>query len=314
MKSLTLPAATFIAFVAGVLFAAPDFSAAYYAAIRENFEKKTVAIEATRQADVRQMLENQIRNAAQREIKSRVSGNVSMKADVAQLVKMLADAQESFEKKGTFAFPDKIRPANESVAALCLQALRNADNAASDAKAILLSNSQDELRKILEDEGIKPTHAMLEAYWKSLMTGAPAPYEGGSGHGGTAVDTSAADDGDGAICGISRPGNNWRHLVRIDITTPDAVLFEVPLFPLEAGKKSVRGTGLNGGSWEALLSAPSKASAPRGSAAFRIKRIGGKGSIDVLTWPSASNGWTMELRARNSSAASGNACLIEIGE
>ena len=91
-------------------------------------------------------------------------------------------------------------------------------------------------------------------------------------------------------------------------------MFEIPLFPLEQGKTVVRGTGMAGGKWRAVLAAPRNAAEPMGAASFRLKRIEGKEIIDVMTWPSASNGWICELRARPSSAASGNACLVEIGE
>ena len=75
---------------------------------------------------------------------------------------MLTDALESLKKDGTFTFPEKIRPANERFASLCLQALKNANNAASEARSILLSNSRDELRKLLEAEGIKPALLAFE--------------------------------------------------------------------------------------------------------------------------------------------------------
>ena len=91
-------------------------------------------------------------------------------------------------------------------------------------------------------------------------------------------------------------------------------MFEIPLFPLEQGKTAVRGTGMAGGKWLAFLSAPRSAAEPKGAPAFRLKRIEGKGNIDVMTWPSASNGWTFELRVRPVSGTSGNACLIEMGE
>jgi hypothetical protein len=69
-----------------------------------------------------------------------------------------------------------------------------------------------------------------------------------------------------------------------------------------------------GGKWLAFLSAPRSAAEPKGTPAFRLKRIEGKGNIDVMTWPSASNNWTFELRVRPVSGTSGNACLIEMGE
>lgn len=314
MKRLTVSAAMLLA--ACGLFATPDFSAAHYAAIRENFAKKTEALEADRRAAVVQALERQLKLATQREVKARVSGNASAKADASQLVKMLTDALESFQKEGSFAFPAKIRPANESIASLCLQALRNAGNAANDAKSILLSNSRDELRKLLEAEGVKPTPEMLDSYWNSLLEAAPAAGAGvGADAAGPAAPVKSADDGgEAAVYATSRAGKGWSYLARIDITTPGMEMFEIPLFPLEQGKTVVRGTGMAGGKWRAVLAAPRNAAEPRGAASFRLKRIEGKEIIDVMTWPSASNGWIFELRARPSSAASGNACLVEIGE
>ncbi len=150
------------ALAAGGIFATPDFGAKHYADIRENFAKKTEAIEASRKDDVAKVLERQLKEATQREVKARVSGNASAKADSSQLVKMLTDALESLKKDGAFTFPDKIRPANERFTSLCLQALKNANNAASDARSILLSHSRDELRKLLEAEGIKTTADLLD--------------------------------------------------------------------------------------------------------------------------------------------------------
>ena len=89
MKRLTVSAAMLLA--ACGLFATPDFSAAHYAAIRENFAKKTEALEADRRAAVVQALERQLKLATQREVKARVSGNASAKADASQLVKMLTE-------------------------------------------------------------------------------------------------------------------------------------------------------------------------------------------------------------------------------
>ncbi len=301
---------------AGALFATPDFSAPPYAAIRENYNKKVAEIEAVRKDDVAKVLERQLKTAMQREVKARVSGNASSKADASQLVKMLTDAQESFAKSGTFAFPAKIRPANESIASLCLQALKNAGNAASDAKSILLTNSRDDLRKALEAEGVKPDAGMLDAYWAGLMEAATSA---GAGVGAGAQPASAAakspdDGGETSVYATSRAGQNWRYIARIDISVQDMEMFEVQLFPLEKGKTAIRGTGLAGTKWLAFLSAPANAAEPKGTPPFRLKRIDGKEKIDVMTWPSASNGWVLELRARPSGATSGNACLIEIGD
>jgi hypothetical protein len=303
------------ALAAGGIFATPDFGAKHYADIRENFAKKTEAIEASRKDDVAKVLERQLKEATQREVKARVSGNASAKADSSQLVKMLTDALESLKKDGAFTFPDKIRPANERFTSLCLQALKNANNAASDARSILLLNSRDELRKLLEAEGIKPTADLLDTYWNSLLEAAPAVAgTGAEGISATPAAKSADDGGEATVYAVSRAGKDWRYIARIDITTPGMEMFEIPLFPIEQGKTAVRGTGMAGSKWLAFLSAPRSAMEPKGSPAFRLKRIEGKGNIDVMTWPSASNGWVFELRVRPVSGTSGNACLIEMGD
>ena len=304
------------ALVTGWVFATPDFGAKHYADIRENFAKKTEAIESARKEDVAKALERQLKDATQREIKARVSGNASAKADSSQLVKMLTDAMESLKKDGTFTFPEKIRPANERIASLCLQALKNANNAASDARSILLSNSRDELRKLLEAEGIKPTADLLDTYWNSLLEAKPASAAGTGTEGAAAAPAakSADDGGEATVYAVNRTGKDWRYIARIDITTAGMEMFEIPLFPMEQGKTAVRGTGMAGGKWLAFLSAPRSAAEPKGSPAFRLKRIEGKGNIDVMTWPSASNGWVFELRVRPVSGTSGNACLIEMGD
>ena len=308
-------AAMFAALATGRLLATPDFGAKHYADIRENFAKKTEAIEVSRKEDVAKALERQLKEATQREVKARVSGNASAKADSSQLVKMLTDALESLRKDGTFTFPEKIRPANERVTSLCLQALKNANNAASDARSILLSNSRDELRKLLEAEGIKPTADLLDTYWNSLLEAKPAAAGTGAEVAAATPAVKSADDGgEATVYAVNRTGKNWRYIARIDITTAGMEMFEIPLFPLEQGKTAVRGTGLAGGKWLAFLSAPRSAAEPNGSPAFRLKRIEGKGNIDVMTWPSASNGWIFELRVRPVSGTSGNACLIELGD
>ena len=299
---------------AGALWATPDFGAKHYADIRENFAKKTEAIEVSRKEDIAKALERQLKDATQREIKARVSGNASSKADASQLVKMLTDALESLRKDGSFSFPDKIRPANERVASLCLQVLKNANNAASDARSILLSNSRDELRKLLEAEGIKPTPDLLDTYWNSLLEATPATGTGEGGADAAPAAKSADDGGEATVYAVSRTGKNWRYIARVDITLANMEMFEIPLFPIEQGKTAVRGTGMAGGKWLAFVSAPRSAAEPKGAPAFRVKQIEGKEKIDVMTWPSASNGWMLELRARPSSGTSGNACLIEIGD
>ena len=301
--------------VVGGLFATPDFGAKHYSDIRENFAKKTEAIEASRREDVAKALERQLKDATQREVKARVSGNASAKADSSQLVKMLTDALESLKKDGTFTFPEKIRPANERFTSLCLQALKNANNAASDARSILLSNSRDELRKLLEAEGIKPNAELLDTYWNSLLEAKPAAIGAGAEDAASAPAAKSADDGgEATVYAVSRTGKNWRYIARIDITTAGMEMFEIPLFPMEQGKTAVRGTGMAGSKWLAYVSAPQAAAEPKGTPAFRLKRIEGKGNIDVMTWPSASNGWVFELRVRPVSGTSGNACLIEMGE
>ena len=307
-------AAMVAALAAGRVSATPDFGAKHYAHIRDNFAKKTEAIEASRKDEIAKALERQLKDATQREVRARVSGNATAKADATQLVKMLTDALESARKEGTFSFPDKIRPANERVTSFCLQALKNANNAASDARSILLSNSRDELRKLLEAEGIKPTADMLDTYWNSLLEAAPATSGAGGEDSATPAAKSADDGGEAAVYAISRTGKNWRYIARVDITTAGMEMFEIPLFPLDQGKTAVRGTGMAGGKWLAFLSAPRSATEPKGTPAFRLKRIEGKGNIDVMTWPSASNGWVLELRVRPVSGTSGNACLIEMGD
>ena len=303
------------------LFATPDFGAKHYADIRENFARKTEAIEASRKEDVVKALERQLKDATQREIKARISGNASAKADSSQLVKMLTDALASLKKDGTFTFPEKIRPANERVASLCLQALKNANNAASDARSILLSNSRDELRKLLEAEGIKTNAELLDTYWNSLLETTSAAADAGAEDVASApaapavpAANSADDGGETTVYAVSRTGKNWRYIARVDITTAVMEMFEIPLFPLEQGKTAVRGTGMAGSKWIAYLSAPQSAAEPKDSPAFRLKRIEGKGNIDVMTWPTAANGWVIELRVRPVSGTSGNACLIEIGD
>lgn len=305
----------FAALLALNLSATPDFTAPQYTAIRDNYVKKLAEIDATRAEDIAGVLERQLKEALQNEVKAKVSGNATKKADSSQMVKFLQDAIKSLGETGTFSFPDKIRPANERVISVCQRSLKSADNAAADAKSILLSTSCDEMRKLMEVEGVKVPAELVETYWNSLLA-AQKPAEAGAAAATPVAETAKSPDdtGDTAVYALSKEGKNWKYIARVDITVAGMEMFEIPLFPLEQGKTSIRGKGMAGTSWQAFVSAPQNAAAPKGTVAFRVKKIEDKEKIDVMTWPSASNGWVFELRARPTNGTSGNACLIEMGE
>lgn len=104
---------------------------------------------------------------------------------------------------------------------------------------------------------------------------------------------------------------NWTPLMKLNVTVHDALeIVSVPLTGITA-PKSFNGVGGMGNPWEAQAT-PYQELAPGNSApAFRIQSVPPFKPLEVASWPSARNDWTIELRAKTSKIPSRHAVILE---
>ncbi len=317
MKSTVLLAIVLLAAAAMAQTTFPDFSTGKYTTLRKTYEEKVAETGVARAKAIEALLKNKLKDAQEQAVKARVSGNNSRKADASEFAQIVQSAAASFAKDGAIALPERTRPGNTRAVDAIRAALKSADNTRDDALAVLASRTKEELRLLLiaDKVNMSATATILDEAWEAFL--AAQPGAGGGAEGGAPSGPIAADPADGGeetVYARLGESSTWRRFVRIDITVSDMELFSIPLFPMEAGKTNVRGKGMTGSGWTAVLTAPAAFPEPKKAMPMRLKSVEGKAKIDVVTWPNPGNNWTFELRARPEGTPSHNACLVEIGE
>lgn len=316
MKTTTALLSTLLlATVAAAQTTFPDFSSGKYPTLRKTYEEKVAEAGEARAKTIESFLQDKLKDALEQSVKAKVSGNNSRMADASEYARILQAAVAAFAKDGAIALPEKARPGNQRILDAVRSAFKSADNTRDDALAVLRSRTKEELRLLLQADGVNTSASatILDEAWEAFLA---AQSAAGGAEGATtgAVAADPADGGEETVYAKIGAAKTWKRFVRIDITVSDMELFSIPLFPMEAGKTNIRGKGMTGNNWTAVLTAPAAFPEPKKAVPMRLKSVEGKGRIDVVTWPNPGNNWTFELRARPEGTPSHNACLVEVGE
>lgn len=295
----------------------PDFKAPRYTKLLADYNTKIESLKETCHKETGRIIDGCVKDAAQKIIKAKVTGNAGAKADSAELEKVFKAIKAAYAKGEAISIPEKVRPGNERALATFARDLKTCNNDLERSSRIQLMHTRDELRQLLETDGFKANaEADLERYWTAFVESTPQGQTtaGGDETSPDAVDADPEDAGDAAVYATFGQAKKWKRFARIDIALRSMEIISVPLFPMEKGKTQVRGQGISGTSWQAFVSAPVTVARPAKKVAFRLKAVEGMSRIEPMTWPSASNNWTFELRVKPSSDDGASACLIEIGE
>ena len=316
MKASFLLAVALFSTIATAQTTFPDFSTGKYTTLRKTYEEKVSEASAVRVKTIESFLKDRLKDAQEQTVKAKVSGNTSRMADASEFSKIVQSAASSFAKDGTISLPERTRPGNARAVDTIRTALKSADNTRDDSIAVLASRTKEELRLLLiaDKVNMSATATILDEAWTAFLAAQPGAGGGAEGGAPGSVAADPADGGEETVYARLGESSAWRRFVRIDISVSDMELFSIPLFPMEAGKTNIRGKGMTGNNWTAVLTAPAAFPEPKKSAPMRLKRVEGKAKIDVVTWPNPANNWTFELRARPEGTPSHNACLVEIGE
>lgn len=306
--------------------AVPDYTSPQYWAVRETFSNETLRIEQTYRSELANLLKKQAHDLKARATRAKISKNKVHQADAAEFQKILTANLAALSKGGEVKLPEKVRPGNKRFLAVLKSSITSAARAKNDSTVMLRMNSRDKLRKLLEADGVNTTDiGVMDWAWSDLMaaTKEPEKPEKNAEAAKNVSDKAAenvsekdfADGGEEVVYAKSSEAKGWRILARLDATAGSMEILSLPLYPIKAGKKTITGTAVSGTTWTLDVSAPKAVQdPPEGQVAFRVKSIGNSPRIGILAWPSARNGWKLEVRVRPRGNMTRNSCLLEIGD
>ena len=128
----------------------------------------------------------------------------------------------------------------------------------------------------------------------------------------TGSTTTAAQPAAGVVLQTQGDAAQWTPLMKLEVTIHDSIeIVSIPVASLTA-PKSIDGTGAMGNPWKVQLTPLQELTPGNTTPAFRIQSAPPAKPMDVATWPTAHNEWTLELRAQANKTPSRHAVVLEV--
>jgi hypothetical protein len=296
---------------------APDLTAPPLQTLRGEYLTQRADLAKQRAEALRQLLEERAATARQMAAKAKLSGNITATASGAAAVRLFSDAQENFARDGAYAITNVPRRDLEAMVAAYMTQARALDDKYAKTERELNANFAAKLGAALQQlRAPEPDRekllALLEKLAGTAATNAAAATAANAPSSATtnAATTNAAPESAPTLA-TSGACSAWQPLARLEAETHDTVeIVAVSLQELTA-PRTVDGVGAMGQPWRVVVTPERALIADDPPPPFRLVATPPLKPLDVLTWPSARNKWTLELRARADALPSRHGAIIE---
>jgi hypothetical protein len=292
----------------------PDFTTPEMQQLRASYLEQRATIAKQRTESLKKLLAEQIEKSNQRLNNARISGNVTLQASASTAIKIFADAKATFEKDGTWAITNTItrRDLEDTIALYKTNAQVIEDKQVSATKALdktftpklgdLLTAQK---MPVTDSDKLHDLLAKLTGVGGEIKTNTGAPATG------TKLAPPPPTVVLAASSGNTNAAANWTPLMKLDINIRDAIeVIAVPLLG-QTTQHTIKDTGSSGQPWTVQVTPYQEFVAPATAPLFRIQSQNKLKPVDIMTWPSARNNWTIEMRAQAAVIPSFHGIVIE---
>lgn len=259
------------------------------------------------------MLEDQLAEADAQMAKAKTSGNTTQIAVARARRQVFEKALEEFKTSGTVTFPQKVRREIQDIvdnARADLTALSaRRKTAAADAESSAVSR----LMAILAEQGTPVTESVARSLLPFLgaavstptasvpaQTSAPssgAPASSAPTQSVPAVSSTGSATAETEV-GCSSPASDWTPLCSIGVLCDELEIVNIGIADITAPKAYTEDAMASSSPIQIKIN-PFKAIQKNSAAvAVRALSVVGRQTPEIMTWPSPSNGWNIELRCR----------------
>ena len=296
---------------AGALAAEPDLATDAMKQLRADYLAQKAPIAAARADALKKLLEENAAKAQEMLAKSRVSGNITAQATANTALKLFADARAAFEKDGATPPVTSTRRDLAEMLDLYKLSAQVVDDRQTTALKALDRAFAARLGEILAaQQSPEPDEDKRRDLLARLLALASAAAPGPATNAVAGATNAPAAEPPTVIATTGTAGN-WVPFLRADIVVRDALeIVSVPVASVRE-KRTLDGEGANGQPWKATLTPLQELVVGGAEPAFRLQSVPPHKPASVLTWPSAANNWTLELRTKTPAVPSRHAVLIE---
>jgi len=237
----------------------------------------------------------------------KISGNINGMAVARTGITSFEGFSDQLQKTGDFAFQPKVRRELEEHLSQVKTRKDELDAARKAAVDALEGKFLDAFRERALKQGaaVADPAALKQLFTDLLGTQSPAGTQPGAGAG-------TGPEGAVPIVQDSGAASNFVTFARWYAEVRSIEILKISVAGVEESA-SFSGTSVMGAGYSVRYEAIRSISPPD-AAVFRAMPVRGKGSADVLEWPSAKNRWTMTIRVRPGSAIpSEHALELQVG-
>lgn len=270
----------------------PDLSDARVQTLRIEYAGKRDALAKQQAADLASIAADGLTQAHQMQAKAKVSGNVTALAAANAAVRIYTDASAALTKNGVLRFPDSIRPDLETF----VDGSRKSQQAVAERHASALRALDAEyaprLTTLISTADNVPDTKEKQLALLNKLAGTPT---GATTNDNANTNTIPAD---AILIRASRDAQQWETVLRGEIHVSTLEIIPVTIAGITAQRQN-QSTGDESRQPFSVKLTPAREFVPVDpSPAFRVMSLPPLTSVDVVSWPTAANGWTLELRVR----------------
>jgi hypothetical protein len=297
-----------VAFTRSVL-GATDFSAPEPQSIRKDYETAKQQRDQALTNRLSHLVEQHLAEARQQYDEQKRLRNITGIAVARKAVSIFEDCLQQLEQKGSFQIPDSVRRELADSIAKFRQGKQAIESEHEAALAELKSASAQRLAAVAAPVGEAPGTDTAETLFEKLLAYVPPPK--------VEAPATAAADGEAApgapagtpplpapvqpavpeIVASSGEADAWQSFARWRATASGLEVVRVPIAGRGEDETKSGFSPMTETQFETRYEAI-EAIDPNEQAVFRVKSVPGQNPVEVLQWPSARNGWTIEFRIR----------------
>lgn len=279
----------------------PDLTTPEVQALRQEWLAAKAKVEEDRGTAMKALFDGQLQSAKEQLARARVAGNTTQQAVARAAQQVFEAAAARFQKDGTVTFPEKVRREVQPVLDSAKRSVSGIDGVRDASLKTLDREHAVRLFALLRDQGVEMDgESAAEAFLPQLArteAKAPASVAGGATPGEGSADGAPAAEAP-QVLGSNGAAEAWIPLMNIGAQVSVLEVVSVSVADV-ASERSTKTVGMGTQQEIALRVVPLQVLAtPKVPVVFRAMSIPGKLPVDIMTWPSDRNGWTVEFRCR----------------
>lgn len=283
----------------------PDLSDARVQALRVEFAGKREALGSQLATEIARIAADGLAQAQQMQAKAKISGNVTAMAAASAAVRIFTDAGTAIKQTGSFRFPDSIRPDLEAFIDISRKAMQASVERHASALRALEAEYAPRLGSLVAASEQAPDTKEEQLALLNKLAGAPAAKT-------TDAAASNTVPADAILIRSSREAQQWDTVLRGEIHVAALEILHIGVMGITTPRKNQGQGDESVLSYTVQLTPVRELTPVEPAPAFRVMSLPPYNPVDVLSFPTSENGWSLEVRARPSHGSSRLGFVLEV--